>query len=77
MVDTLQWTRLHPDYLRHIEVSWHDAYLELCIGDMHVQGGLKACQNQLSHRVRSKLASIKALVGVSSDSLIVSKYIMI
>ena len=37
---TPRWTRLHPDYLCHIEVSRHDAYLELCKGVMRVQGGL-------------------------------------
>ena len=40
MADTLQWTRLYPDYLRRIKVSRRDAYLELCRGDMRVQGGL-------------------------------------
>ena len=32
MEDTLQWTQLHPDYAIIIEVSRHDAYLELCTG---------------------------------------------
>ena len=40
MADTLQWTQLHLDYLRHIAVSRRDAYLELCTEGMHVQGGL-------------------------------------
>ena len=41
---------------------------------MRMQGGLKACQNQLPCRARSNMASIKAVVGVSSDSFIVFKY---
>ena len=73
MADLLQWTRLHPDYLRHIEVSRHDAYLELCTGGMRMQGGLQDHQNQLSRRARSKMESIKALVSVSPDSFVVSK----
>ena len=32
MADTLQWTRLHPDYLRRIKVSRCDTHLELCMG---------------------------------------------
>ena len=40
MADTLQWTRLHPDYLHRIEVSQRNAYLGLCTGDMYVQGSL-------------------------------------
>ena len=37
MADTLQWTRLHQDYLQRIKVSRCDTYLEL---GMRVQGGL-------------------------------------
>ena len=69
MADTLQWTRLHLDYLRRIEVSRHDAYLELCTGGMHVQGGLQAHQNQLSRQARSKMESIKAVVFRQVPSL--------
>ena len=57
MADTLQWTRLHQDYLRRIEVSQCDTYLELCKGGMRMQGGLEACQNQLSRQASSKMAS--------------------
>ena len=32
MAYTLQWTRLHQDYLRRIKVSRCDTYLELCKG---------------------------------------------
>ena len=44
-----------------------------------MQGGLQACQNKLSHRARSKMASIKAVVGVLPDSFVVhvSKHITI
>ena len=81
LADTLQWTRLHPDYLRHIKVSRCDAYLELCTGNMCMQIGLKACPNQLLCQARSKMASIKHdkahWVGVSPDSFIVSKYLTI
>ena len=40
MADTLQWTRLHPDYLRRIEVSRCDTHLELCMGGMRLREGL-------------------------------------
>ena len=57
MADALQWTRLHPDYLRRIKVARCDAYLELCMRGIRVQGGLWASQNQLSHRASFKMAS--------------------
>ena len=39
MVDTLQWTRLHPDYQCGIKVSQCDTYLQLCMEGMRMQGG--------------------------------------
>ena len=41
MVDTLQWTLLHMDYLRRIKVSQCDTHMYLsCVGGMYMQGGL-------------------------------------
>ena len=54
MVDTVQWIRLHPDYLHCIEVSRCDAYmyLRLCIGR-----GVCACMEAC------RLARISCYVG--------------
>ena len=53
----------------HIPEAVHNRYVHA--------GSLYARQNQLSCRRRSKIASIKAVVGVLLDSFVVSKYIMI
>ena len=78
MADTLQWSWLHLDYLRHIEVSWCDACLELCTD---VSAYRKACRlARISCHVERGPKwhlRIKALVGVSPDSFVVSKYITI
>ena len=37
MVGSLQWAQLHWNYLHCIGVSWCYAYLELCVGSMHMQ----------------------------------------
>ena len=77
MADTLQWSRLHPDYLCHITVSQRDAYLELCIGGYALAGRPVGSPKQVVTLSKAKMASIKALVSVSPDSFVVSKYITI
>ena len=78
MADTLQWTRLHPDYLCRIAVSWHNAYLELCIGGyVHAGRPVGLPESAVTSSEVQNGIYIKALVGVSSDSFVVSKYITI
>ena len=71
MVDTLQWTRLHPDYLHRIKVSQCDAYLELCTreGYAHVGRPLSLPESAVtSSKVQNGI--YKAVVGVSPDSFV-------
>ena len=72
MADTLQWTRLHPDYLCRIIVSRRDAYLE----------GYACAERPVGLPESAVMSSefqngVKAVVGVSPDSFVVSKYVTI